>query len=42
MQRYRETLGVDLFRLRMEWEGLSQDKVLRSIARLGRCAQGVR
>jgi len=42
MQRYRETLGVDLFRLRMEWEGLSHDKVLSSIERLGRCAQGVR
>jgi alkanesulfonate monooxygenase SsuD/methylene tetrahydromethanopterin reductase-like flavin-dependent oxidoreductase (luciferase family) len=42
MQRYRETLGVDLFRLRMEWEGLGQDKVLRSIERLGRAAQGVR
>ena len=42
MQRYRETLGVDLFRLRMEWDGLAQDKVLRSIERLGRAAQGVR
>jgi alkanesulfonate monooxygenase SsuD/methylene tetrahydromethanopterin reductase-like flavin-dependent oxidoreductase (luciferase family) len=41
MQRYRETLGVDLFRLRMEWDGLGQDKVLRSIERLGRAAQGV-
>jgi alkanesulfonate monooxygenase SsuD/methylene tetrahydromethanopterin reductase-like flavin-dependent oxidoreductase (luciferase family) len=42
MQRYRDTLGVDLFRLRMEWEGLEQDKVLRSIERLGRAALGVR
>lgn len=42
MQRYRETLGVDLFRLRMEWDGLDQDQVLRSITRLGRAAQGVR
>ncbi|MPY73582.1 MAG: LLM class flavin-dependent oxidoreductase [Alphaproteobacteria bacterium] len=42
MQRYRETLGVDLFRLRMEWDGLAQDKVLRSIECLGRAAEGVR
>ena len=41
MQRYRDTLGVDLFRLRMEWDGLEQEKVLRSIARLGRAAEGV-
>jgi len=26
MQRYRDTLGVDLFRLRMEWDGLPQEK----------------
>ena len=42
MQRYRETLGVDLFRLRMEWDGLDQNKVLRSIERLGRAAEGIR
>lgn len=42
MQRYRDTLGVDLFRLRMEWDGLPQEKVLRSIGRLGRAAAGVR
>lgn len=42
MQRYRDTLGVDLFRLRMEWDGLPQEKVLRSIERLGRAAAGVR
>jgi len=42
MQRYRDTLGVDLFRLRMEWDGLPQDKVLRSIERLGRAAACVR
>ena len=42
MQRYRDTLGVDLFRLRMEWDGLPQDKMLRSIERLGRAASGVR
>jgi alkanesulfonate monooxygenase SsuD/methylene tetrahydromethanopterin reductase-like flavin-dependent oxidoreductase (luciferase family) len=42
MQRYRATLGVDLFRLRMEWDGLGQDKVLRSIERLGRAAEGIR
>ena len=42
MQRYRDTLGVDLFRLRMEWDGLAQEKVLGSIERLGRAAAGVR
>jgi alkanesulfonate monooxygenase SsuD/methylene tetrahydromethanopterin reductase-like flavin-dependent oxidoreductase (luciferase family) len=42
MQRYRETLGVNLFRLRMEWDGLGQDKVLRSIERAGRAALGAR
>jgi alkanesulfonate monooxygenase SsuD/methylene tetrahydromethanopterin reductase-like flavin-dependent oxidoreductase (luciferase family) len=42
MQRYRDTLGVDMFRLRMEWDGLPQDKVLRSIERAGRAAAGVR
>jgi alkanesulfonate monooxygenase SsuD/methylene tetrahydromethanopterin reductase-like flavin-dependent oxidoreductase (luciferase family) len=42
MQRYRDMLGVDLFRLRMEWDGLGQEKALRSIERLGRAAAGVR
>ena len=42
MQRYRDALGVDLFRLRMEWDGLAPDKVLRSIERAGRAAAGVR
>lgn len=42
MQRYRETLDVDLFRLRMEWDGLPQDKLLESIKRMGRAAEGVR
>jgi alkanesulfonate monooxygenase SsuD/methylene tetrahydromethanopterin reductase-like flavin-dependent oxidoreductase (luciferase family) len=42
MQRYRETLGVDLFRLRMDWDGLGQDKVLKSIERAGRAASDVR
>jgi alkanesulfonate monooxygenase SsuD/methylene tetrahydromethanopterin reductase-like flavin-dependent oxidoreductase (luciferase family) len=41
MQRYRETLGVDLFRLRMDWDGLGQEKVLRSIERAGRAAAEV-
>lgn len=41
MQRYRETLDVDLFRLRMEWDGLPHDKLLESIKRMGRAAQGV-
>lgn len=42
MQRYRGDLGVDLFRLRMEWDGLDQDRILKSIARVGRAAAGVR
>jgi hypothetical protein len=42
MQRYRETLVVDLFRLRMDWDGLGQDKVLKSIERAGRAASDVR
>lgn len=42
MQRYRETMQVDLFRLRMEWDGLPQDKLLESIKRMGRAAEGVR
>jgi len=41
MQRYRETLGVDLFRLRMDWDGLDQAKVLKSIERVGRAAADV-
>lgn len=42
MQRYRETLGVDLFRLRMDWDGLGQDKALKSIERAGRAAADIR
>jgi alkanesulfonate monooxygenase SsuD/methylene tetrahydromethanopterin reductase-like flavin-dependent oxidoreductase (luciferase family) len=34
--RYRETLGVQHFTLRMQWPGLDQSLVLRSIQRMGR------
>jgi alkanesulfonate monooxygenase SsuD/methylene tetrahydromethanopterin reductase-like flavin-dependent oxidoreductase (luciferase family) len=34
--RYRETLGVDHFIMRLQWPGLPQDRVLGSIERLGR------
>jgi alkanesulfonate monooxygenase SsuD/methylene tetrahydromethanopterin reductase-like flavin-dependent oxidoreductase (luciferase family) len=33
--RWRETLGVDHFSMRVQWPGLEQDKVLGSIRRLG-------
>jgi len=33
--RYRETLGVDHFIMRMYWPGLTQEQVLRSIRALG-------
>jgi alkanesulfonate monooxygenase SsuD/methylene tetrahydromethanopterin reductase-like flavin-dependent oxidoreductase (luciferase family) len=33
--RYREQLGVDHFIMRCQWPGLSQDKVLATIRRLG-------
>ncbi len=33
--RYRETLGVDHFIMRVHWPGLDQEKVLSSIRRLG-------
>jgi alkanesulfonate monooxygenase SsuD/methylene tetrahydromethanopterin reductase-like flavin-dependent oxidoreductase (luciferase family) len=42
MQRYRETLDIDMFRLRMEWDGLPHDKLLESIKRAGHAAEGVR
>ena len=34
--RYRETLGVDHFIMRLQWPGLPQERVLGSIERLGR------
>jgi alkanesulfonate monooxygenase SsuD/methylene tetrahydromethanopterin reductase-like flavin-dependent oxidoreductase (luciferase family) len=34
--RYRETLGVEHFTLRMQWPGLDQALVLASIERMGR------
>jgi alkanesulfonate monooxygenase SsuD/methylene tetrahydromethanopterin reductase-like flavin-dependent oxidoreductase (luciferase family) len=33
--RYRELLGVDHFIMRSQWPGLSQEKTLASIRRLG-------
>jgi hypothetical protein len=33
--RWREALGVNHFFLRVQWPGLEQDKVLRSIRLLG-------
>ena len=33
--RYRETLGVDHFIMRVQWPGLPQEKALGSIRRLG-------
>ncbi len=39
--RYRETLGVNHFIMRMQWPGLDQDKVLASIERLGRIVASI-
>ena len=39
--RYRETLGVNNFIMRMQWPGLDQDKVLASIERLGRIVASI-
>ncbi len=36
LARYRETLGVGHFVMRMQWPGLEQKSVLKSIERLGR------
>lgn len=38
LRRYRDTLGIDTFILRMQWVGLTQRPVLESIERLGRVA----
>lgn len=38
LARYRETLGVEHFVMRMQWPGLDQTLVLKSIERLGRIA----
>ena len=35
IQRYNETLGVNHFLMRVQWPGLEQDKVLRTISTLG-------
>ena len=39
LERYRETLGVDHFVMRMQWLGPEQSLVLKSIERLGRIAR---
>ncbi|MCP5155898.1 MAG: LLM class flavin-dependent oxidoreductase [Ectothiorhodospiraceae bacterium] len=36
LARYHETLGIEHFVMRMQWPGLEQSLVLRSIERLGR------
>lgn len=41
IERYRETLGVEHFTLRLQWPGLEQALVLRSIERLGRIIAGL-
>ena len=35
IQRYNETLGVNHFLMRVQWPGLEQDRVLRTISTLG-------
>lgn len=42
LQRYRDEIGVDHFVMRMQWPGLAQDLVLRSIDRLAEAAARVR
>ncbi|HEY1932684.1 MAG TPA: LLM class flavin-dependent oxidoreductase [Acetobacteraceae bacterium] len=39
--RYREILGVDHFIMRCQWPGLPQERVLRSIQRLGEIFAGL-
>lgn len=41
LQRYKELLGVDHFMMRMQWPGLDQNLVLKSIERLGKAAAQV-
>jgi alkanesulfonate monooxygenase SsuD/methylene tetrahydromethanopterin reductase-like flavin-dependent oxidoreductase (luciferase family) len=40
--RYRETLGVNHFIMRMQWPGLPQERVLHSIRALGRIFSGAK
>ena len=42
IERYRDTLGIRHFIMRMQWPGLDQRRVLDSIERLGRIAASVR
>ncbi|MGI9336297.1 MAG: LLM class flavin-dependent oxidoreductase [Gammaproteobacteria bacterium] len=42
LERYRDTLGVQHFTLRMQWPGLEQSLVLRSIERLGKVVSSIR
>ena len=42
LERYRDTLGVQHFTMRMQWPGLEQNLVLESIERLGRVVASIR
>ncbi len=42
LARYRDTLGVNHFILRMQWPGLDQGTVLKSIERMGRVIADLR
>ena len=42
LERYRDTLGVQHFLLRVQWPGLAQGHALESIERLGRIAAAIR
>ena len=42
LQRYRDTLGIGHFCMRMQWYGMAQEPVLKSIERLGRVAASLR
>jgi alkanesulfonate monooxygenase SsuD/methylene tetrahydromethanopterin reductase-like flavin-dependent oxidoreductase (luciferase family) len=42
LQRYKDTLGVDHFMMRMQWPGLSQKQVLHSIEALAEAARDVK
>lgn len=42
LERYRDTLGVQHFTMRMQWPGLEQKLVLRSIERLGKIVASIR
>ena len=42
LERYRDSLGVRHFSMRMQWPGLEQNLVLKSIERLGRIVAAIR